>query len=125
MKHPALAAATAGIALLALTACVASSTSGVQVVGDNIARLEQGDTMVVHKGGKGARTWHITYDGDSTVTFDCQQWLCTDQSGTLGAVGQRVKVDNPGIMNGDFYVTRRDDEAVSVEWPWGLGIQLP
>ena len=125
MKRSVGLAAAAIVVLLALVACVSPSTPGVEVVGHNTARLEQGETMVVHKGGKNARTWEITYDGDSTVTFHCRQILCADQSGTLGVVDQRVEVPNPGFFNGDFYIARRYDGAVNVEWPWGLAIRLP
>ena len=111
--------------LLALAACAPDSTSGVQVIGDNVARLPAGETMVLYKPSKMQQTWRITYDGDSTVNFACDEILCPDRVAILGRVGEKVSVSSNSILQGDFYASRRSDGAVNVEWPFGLGFQEP
>lgn len=95
------------------------STAGVQVVGKNLARLPQNETFILtHMVGKSRSVWEITYDGKETVRFHCQSWLCSDlENATL--CGVDCKVDIYGGWGDHFYVWKRTDGAVNVDWPWG------
>lgn len=123
MKRPAWVLAIVALAAI-LSACAGNSTSGVHVVGHNTARLPVGETMVLYKGGKSARTWDITYDGRSTVHFHCEELFCSDMDITVDDIGVEIKADG-GLFQQDMYVTKRSENAVDVRWDWGLDFQAP
>ena len=125
MKRLPAALLTILFAVVALSACVADSTSGVRVVGDNLAVLPAGDTMVLYKGGKSIRTVTITYDGYSTVKFACDDLFCDDKTATIDDSGKKVEVDSQMLFTDSYYVWRASNDAVYVQWPYGLDIQLP
>ncbi len=97
-----------------------NSTEGVTVVDGNTVRLPEDETFVLtHHIGNFLETWEITYDGNDAIRFHCQDGLCSDlQPATLCGVGCVVKVD-PGLLEGYFYVSLREDGAVNVKWPQG------
>ena len=103
-----------------------SSTAGVSVVGDNVARVPAGEDFVLtHRANKIKEIWHITYDGDQTVHFDQEDLgpISGDHRvGTLCGVGCTTTVDM-GFMRSDMEVSLRKDGAVDVAWPWGWNYQ--
>ena len=114
-----IALAVAAIAaMFILVGCGPNSTQGVQVVGDNIARLPVGETMVLHREGKGSFDWIITYGGGSSVHFFRDLTFSDDDVDiTLG--DEEVKYD-PGWAEVDLWVSRRSDHAVNIRWEDGL-----
>lgn len=111
-------------AMFALSGCAADSSAGVKVVGDNIANLPAGDTMVVYKPGKYTYSYTITFDGESTVKFVPDGLFMSDGTITVAAVGQPVAYEVDDLFMADFIVTKRDDRSVDVQWPSGLTINL-
>ena len=123
MKRIIALAFAAIAAMFVLAGCVQDSSHGVRVVGDNVARLPVGETMVLHHGGKGAYTWVITYDGKSKVHFHRDNLFGDDDVDiTPGRAGEEVKFD-PGWLALDMWVSRRTDDAVDVRWEDGLVFQ--
>lgn len=119
-----IALALAAIAaMFVLTGCVQDSSRGVRVVGDNVARLPVGETMILHHPGKGAYTWVITYDGKSKVHFHRDNLFGDDDVDiSIGEVGNEVKFD-PGWLALDMWASRRADGAANVRWEDGLDFQ--
>ena len=119
-----LAPIAAFIAMLVLVGCGADSTRGVQVVGDNIAKLPAGETMVLHKNGKYGFDWIITYDeSKSNVHFYADHTLSDDNVDIhVGNIGQEVLFDT-GWGTPDMWVSRRDNDSVNIRWEDGLVFQ--
>ena len=128
MKRTIALALAAIAAMFVLVGCISipDSTPSVQVVGDNVARLPAGNTMVLHKGGKGIYTWIITYNGKSTVHFYREGNLFQDDINvdiTVDDVDKEVAFQTSGLWTPDMYVSRRSDGAVNVRWDDGLAFQ--
>lgn len=118
-------AAVIGLAIWA-DSNTANSTQGVTVIGDNMARLPQGEDFVLTyttycgKGCTNVHVWHITYDGENTVNFQEEGWWIFDGDHVVGKLcgidcTADVGMDWPDKM----HITLRADRTVSVKWPWG------
>lgn len=100
-------------------AATPNSTQGVHIVGKNKARLPEGEVFVLsHHVGKVRKVWEITFDGDSSVRFHCETWLCGDLD-TAHLNGTNNIVDIGAGWGDHFYVWLRPDGAVNIKWPWG------
>ena len=120
-----IALAIAAIAaMFVLVGCVQDSTANVKVIGDNVALLPEGGTMVLHKSGKYGYTWLITYNGESTVHFHKgSNFGDTDVDITADSEGKEVAFETGGLLTPNMYVSRRSDDAVNVRWDDGLTFQ--
>lgn len=116
-------AVVAGVAVLialaiGMEANTPNSTSGISIVGGNLARVPQGETFILtHHVGKVRQVWEITYDG-SAVRFHCQSWPCSDLD-TANLCGVNCTIDVDAGWGDHFYVSLREDGSANVEWPWG------
>ena len=106
-----------------LDSTIPNSTKGVTVVQGNTARVPQGEDFVVTDSvycGNSCliiHVWHITYDGQQTITFD-EPDDDDHFTGTLCGVDCTIKVD----IGEDMYATLRNVNGVNVvdvKWPQG------
>ncbi len=123
MKRFIALALAAVAAMFVLVGCTADSSSGVVVIGDNVAKLPAGETMVLHRNsGKSGYTWFITYDGGSTVHFFKDNIFDDDNIDIELLSSGETKFD-PGWGALNMWVSRNSDTAVAVRWEDGLVFQ--
>lgn len=99
----------------------AYSTSGVVTINDYEATISKGDMLVLtNTSGKTTRYWHVTFDGNRTVTVkQDSSFFPTEYSGVLCGVGcsQELSMGWPTHIT----IIERANHKVSVQWPWGWG----
>lgn len=92
-----------------------NSTQEVSVIGDNLARVPQGETVVFIYTNRPQEVWEITH-GDNVITATCSP--CVDPPpATLCGVGCEITI-SAGVVN-KFRVRLREDGAVELAWPDG------
>jgi hypothetical protein len=104
----------------------ANSSAGVVTVSDYEATISKGDTLVLtSKSGKTTNYWHVTYDGDQTVTATKEPGVINlgpspDQhSEKLCGVGCERQLNVQPLLG--FTIIERADHRVSVKWSWRWG----
>jgi len=115
------------VALFTLSGCSTSSPD-VKVIGDNIVNVPAGSTASFSQFQlitSTYRTWELTYVSDmSTVDINCTP-MCTDTSVTLDTSNEKIVIGTntpEGDLLGKFFVTRKADDSIDIEWATGISL---
>lgn len=93
------------------------STQGATLIGNNLARVPQGETVVItYKTTKTYETWRLTHES-GRVIVTCSGLCNTPAPAILCGIDCEIAVD-AGVVS-EFKVRLLEDGAVSVSWPEG------
>lgn len=114
---PLLAVAVVLAFALVVTLGPPDSSKGVTLIGDNIARVPKGETLVLtYTTNTAHETWELTHDGSRVVTT-CSGLCANPAPATLCGIDCEVLVD-AGVVS-KFRIRLREDGAVNITWPDG------
>ncbi len=98
-------------------------SSGVSIVGNNLANVPVGGQLVISSQDKYDTTYTITYDGENTIHVDCSGIDCSSTVDLCPTTGCKVSL-SVGLFGLDvFDFFRVGDGTINVRWPDGYAIQ--